>query len=112
MINTLAGLNIQGNIDLNNNQLKEVVIDNLISDPAGTEGKIYYNTVTNKLRLYAGGVWVDLSAGGGVLTYDLTGTGSTNGTAGILLTGSDASTDAVLVAVSYTHLTLPTILLV
>ena len=97
MINTLAGLNIHGNVDLNNNQLKKVVIDNLVSDPAGTEGKIYYNTVTNKLRLYASGVWVDLSTGAGVLTYDLTGTGSTNGTAGILLTGSDASTDTVLI---------------
>jgi hypothetical protein len=97
MINTLAGLNIHGNIDLNNNQLKKVVIDNLVSDPSGTEGKIYYNTVTNKLRLYTSGVWVDLSTGAGVLTYDLTGTGSTNGTAGILLTGSDASTDTVLI---------------
>ena len=97
MINTLAGLNIHGNVDLNNNQLKKVVIDNLVSDPTGTEGKIYYNTVTNKLRLYASGVWVDLSTGAGVLTYDLTGTGSTNGTAGILLTGSDASTDTVLI---------------
>ena len=30
-------------------------------------------------------------------TYDLTGTGSTNGTAGVLLTGSDATTDTVLI---------------
>ena len=98
MINTLAGLNIKGNIDLNNNQLKEIVIDNLISDPAGTEGKIYYNTATNKLRLYAGGAWVDLgTAPDDNTTYDLSGVGSTNGTAGISLIGSDASVDNVLV---------------
>ena len=98
MINTLAGLNIKGNIDLNNNQLKEIVIDNLISDPTGTEGKIYYNTATNKLRLYAGGAWVDLgTAPDDNTTYDLSGVGSTNGTAGISLIGSDASVDNVLV---------------
>ena len=98
MINTLAGLNIKGNIDLNNNQLKEIVIDNLISDPTGTEGKIYYNTATNKLRLYAGGTWVDLgTAPDDNTTYDLSGVGSTNGTAGISLIGSDASVDNVLV---------------
>ena len=30
-------------------------------------------------------------------TYDLTGTGSSNGTAGVLLTGSDSTTDTVLI---------------
>ena len=35
-------------------------------------------------------------------TYDLTGTGSTNGTAGVLLTGSDATTDTVLIVGSGT----------
>ena len=33
----------------------------LAADPAGAEnGDVYYNSSTNKLRVYAGGVWVDL----------------------------------------------------
>ena len=34
----------------------------LSSDPAGAEnGDVYYNSTTNKLRLYAAGAWVDLN---------------------------------------------------
>jgi hypothetical protein len=33
----------------------------LAADPAGAEnGDVYYNSTTNKLRVYAGGAWVDL----------------------------------------------------
>jgi hypothetical protein len=103
MIKFLSGLNIQGNIDLNNNQIKEVVIDNLTADPTGVEGRIYYNTATNTLRLYANGSWADLAvAPDNNTTYDLSGVGSTNGTAGIRLTGSDATTDDVIITGSGT----------
>lgn len=38
-------------------------IVNLASDPAsGTEGELYYNTTTDKLRLYSNGQWIDLVA--------------------------------------------------
>jgi hypothetical protein len=47
-----------------------------------------YLTKTNK--------WVEVSTIPGT-TYDLEGVGSTNGTAGIRLTGSDATTDDVLI---------------
>ena len=98
MIQFLSGLDIQGNIDLNSNQIKEVVIDNLTADPTGAEGRIYYNTGTDKLRLYAGGAWADLStASDSNTTYDLSGVGSTNGTAGVRLAGSDGTNDDVLV---------------
>ncbi len=98
MIDFLSGLNIKGNINLNGNQIKEVVIDNLAADPTGAEGKLYYNTVNDVLRLYANGAWVDLgTAPDDNTTYDLSGVGSTNGTAGVSLTGSDASVDNVLI---------------
>ena len=61
-INFLSGLNIDGNIDLNSNQIKEVRIDNLSSAPTGSLGRIYYDDSTNKLRLY-NGAWVDLTTG-------------------------------------------------
>ncbi len=33
---------------------------NATADPAGYEGGVYFNTTTNKLRVYAAGAWVDL----------------------------------------------------
>ena len=78
-IQFLTGLNIDGNIDLNSNQLKEVRIDNIGSAPTGSLRRIYYDTSSNKLRLYNGG-WVDIDTGtDGDTTYELFGVGSTNG---------------------------------
>jgi len=54
------------NLDLNNNYLEEVAIENLSTDPSGAnsvEGKIYYNTSTDKLRLYTGSGWVNVGPG-------------------------------------------------
>lgn len=54
------------NLDLNNNYLEEVAIENLSTDPSAgnsVEGKIYYNTATDKLRLYTGAGWKDLGPG-------------------------------------------------
>jgi len=96
-IQFLTGLNIDGNIDLNSNQLKEVRIDNNAGAPSGSLGRIYYDTDTSKLRLYNGG-WVDIQTGtDGNTTYDLSGVGSTNGSAGIQLDGSDGTLDNVLI---------------
>ncbi|MHA2084025.1 MAG: beta strand repeat-containing protein [Candidatus Thorarchaeota archaeon] len=96
-INFLTGLNIDGNIDLNSNQLKEVRIDNESSAPTGSLGRIYYDTTSNKLRLY-NGAWVDIDTGtDGDTTYDLSGVGSTNGTAGVRLAGSDGTNDDVII---------------
>jgi len=54
------------NLDLNNNYLEEVAIENLQVDPSdanSVEGKIYYNTSTDKLRLYTGAGWVNVGPG-------------------------------------------------
>ena len=96
-IQFLNGLNIDGNIDLNSNQIKEVRIDNESSAPTGSLGRIYYDTTTSKLRLY-NGAWVDIDTGtDGDTTYDLEGVGSTNGTAGVRLAGSDGTNDDVII---------------
>ena len=52
------------NIDLNSNELRNGVIHNLATDPAGKAGQIYYNTVDNELKYYSGGAsaWVSLSS--------------------------------------------------
>ena len=96
-IQFLSGLNVSGNIDLNSNQLKEVRIDNENGAPTGSLGRIYYDTGTSKLRLY-NGAWVDVQTGSeGNTTYELFGVGSTNGSAGIQLDGSDGTLDNVLI---------------
>ena len=68
------------NLDLNNNYLEEVAIENLSADPSvgdSVQGKIYYNTGTDKLRIFTGAGWVDVGDGG---TYDkwIIATGGSN----------------------------------
>jgi hypothetical protein len=94
----LTGLNVQGNLNLNDNQIQNVIIQPLGADPSGIAGKIYYNSGTNKLKLYDGSAWVDITTGAdGNTTYDLTATGSGNGTATLNLVASNpASTDAIV----------------
>ena len=94
----LTGLDVQGNLNLNNNQIQNVIIQPLGADPSGIAGKIYYNSGSSKLRLYDGSAWVDITTGAdGDTTYDLSGVGSSNGTAGVRLAGSDGTNDDVLI---------------
>ena len=94
----LTGLNVNGNININTNQLQNAVIQPLATDPAGIDGRIYYNSGTNKLKIYNGTDWVAFQTGSdGDTTYDLFGVGSTNGSAGIQLDGSDGTLDNVLI---------------
>lgn len=54
-------------IDLAANELQNVVMQNLASDP-GTgvaDGRLYYSTASNALRLRAGGAWTTLASGAG-----------------------------------------------
>ena len=45
------------------NFLTGLRLANLTSDPAiGSEGELYYNTVTDKIRLYSNGQWIDVVA--------------------------------------------------
>jgi len=47
------------NIDLNLSELQNAVVQNLASDPStgNTDGRIYYNTASDELRVYADGAW-------------------------------------------------------
>jgi len=47
------------------NFLTGLRLANLTSDTAiGSEGELYYNTVTDKIRLYSNGQWIDVVAAG------------------------------------------------
>lgn len=97
-IKYLVGLDVDGNIDLNSNQIKEVRIDNLAADPTGSAGRIYYNTSSTKLRYYNGTAWNDLSSAVDTdTTYTLSGVGAANGSAGVRLAGSDGTNNDVII---------------
>jgi hypothetical protein len=52
-------------IDLNLSELQNAVVQNLAANPTtgNTDGRIYYNTVTDELRVYANGVWTSVGSG-------------------------------------------------
>jgi hypothetical protein len=85
----MAGRKFLTNIDLQSNELQNAVIHKLNSDPTGVNGKIYYNTVSDKFRVYQDGAWKDLATGGSAastvtLTGDVTGTANVDPATGII----------------------------
>jgi hypothetical protein len=53
------------NIDLNLSELQNAVVQNLAANPVtgNTEGRIYYNTVADELRVYSKGAWEAIGSG-------------------------------------------------
>lgn len=67
-------------INLNQNELNNAQIQNLGADPSTptpVEGQIYFNTVSDKLRVYAGGAWGDVAPQGDITAVALKATGNT-----------------------------------
>jgi hypothetical protein len=57
------------NLDLQKNELQNAAIQNLATDPASpVQGQIYYNTVSDAIKVYDGAAWVTLATGGGTVT--------------------------------------------
>lgn len=60
-IKYLVGLDIDGNINLNTNELKFASIHPLAADPASPApslGQMYFNTANDELRVYNGSAWI------------------------------------------------------
>ena len=94
-IQFLTGLNVQGNVNLNESQLQNFIVHPLAANPTGIAGRLYYNSSINALKLYNGTAWVAIDSD---TKYDLTGVGSTNGSAGVRLTETGTSNhDDVLI---------------
>lgn len=70
------------NLDLQKNELQNAKIQNLATAPSTpVEGQIYYDTVSDALRVYANGAWASLSTAAGTVTA-VTGTGAISSTGG------------------------------
>jgi len=93
-------INFLNSIDFNKNELFNPRLQNEINDTAaGTpvDGQLYYNTTDNVVKFGENGSWVALSTAVDTnTTYDLTATGSGNGTSTVNLVGSDGTTDSIL----------------
>lgn len=77
-------MDFEVNIDLHSNEIKNVVIDKVASDPAGVEGQIIYNTTQKVLKYFHDSAWVTLAQGGDLSGYQLrTEKGQANGYAGL-----------------------------
>ena len=52
-------------IDLNLSELQNAVVQNLAANPTtgNTDGRIYYNTVADEMRVYANGAWQAIGSG-------------------------------------------------
>ena len=79
------------NINLNNNEIQNVIIQRLGSDPTGIEGKIIYNNGSKTIKYYNGTDWVELDGLGG-----LQGSG-TIGTVPTFVTNTTTLGDSALI---------------
>lgn len=56
-------------LNLTKNELQNARIQNLSSDPASPVlGQVYFNTTSNKFRVYNGSTWDEMGGGGGSVT--------------------------------------------
>ena len=94
-IKFLHDLDVEGNIDLNDNQALNAVLQHLGTDPSPEEGKIYYNTTNNVVMACLGTTvndWTELSFGD--ITEIIGGTriDVTGGTTGAATVNLDSAT--------------------
>lgn len=94
-IKFLHDLDVQGNIDLNDNQALNAVLQHLTTNPSAEEGKIYYNTTNNVVMACLGTTssdWTELSFGDITEVIGGTRIDVTGGTTGAATVNLDSAT--------------------
>ena len=88
-------MNFLTTLNLNKNQITNVVLHSLSSDPSGTEGQIIYRNDTNVIKFHDGSQWVELDAGG-INSFGIagdTGSGTIVDAETLTFTGGSAGID-------------------
>lgn len=81
-------------LNLNQNELQNGVLQNLASNPASPKaGQEYFNTTTNKFRIFNGTTWDEMGTGGGTVT-SVAVANATNG--GLTVSGSPITTNGTI----------------
>ena len=75
----MADVKFLANIDLNDNQLLNMKLQHLSSDPTGVEGQLFYHSGSNVVKFYDGSNWVSLSSATGDISGVTAGDGLTGG---------------------------------
>ncbi len=83
----MADVKFLANIDLNDNQLLNMKLQHLSSDPTGVEGQLFYHSGSNVVKFYDGSNWIAF----GTATGDITGVDLTGQSGGITI-GSETNT--------------------
>lgn len=108
-IKFLHDLDVQGNIDFNDNQALNMVLQQLVTNPASVvEGMIFQNTTSDKVYVGLNGSWVELSSAIGDITEVIGGSNInvSGGTSGAATVNLDSSvTDAIALNTAKTGIT-------
>jgi hypothetical protein len=84
---SLLAVPFYNNVNLNKNELQNAVIQTLSSDPGTpSTGQIYFNTNTDKLRIYDGASWLDMPSSGTITNAFTT---MTDGSVNAVSSGQD-----------------------
>jgi len=107
----MADVKFLANIDLNDNQLLNMKLQHLSSDPTGVEGQLFYHSGSNVVKFYDGSNWISLSSAtgdiSGVTAGDgLTGGGSSGGVTLNVVGGTGITANANDIAIDATVATL------
>lgn len=87
-------------VNLHKNEVQNAVIQNLASDPSNPiKGQTYFNTTTNKFRVYNGSSWDEMGTGGGTVTS----VGLSNATNGGLTVSGSPVTSSGSITVGHSN---------
>lgn len=86
--------NVLTDINMNKLEAQNVALQNLANDPSNpVAGQVYFNTTTNKFRVFDGTEWDEMGTGGGTVT-SVGVENATNG--GLTVSGSPITTSGTI----------------